>query len=241
MNEGEAQYKEEETIPTIETEGEIITPRRGGFKGRGYKKQPKQKDRTNEDERTEGLKKEILEDDEQNIDYPENRGVDTHTYDPASIKELEHGRSVRINGTDVYVGNDGKPLNPFWEEQAALLSPWEKFTEKFFDDSAKKGYKKVKNFLRPLALKENPDREEKRISEYEDLVKNGQAELFQEMDTFGGEKPKNPNSGSSLRLYKMMKKSYKKGKADGYRFKPIGVYDKNGNFTGKMRIYRIKK
>jgi hypothetical protein len=242
MSEEEAQYggEGEEIIPVIETEGEVLSQQRGGFKGKGHKKQPRQRDRANEDERAAALKQEILGIDTRDKNSLEHRNKDSHSYDSASVRELEHGRGVKINGNEVYVGDDGKPLNPFWKEQEELLSPREKFTENFFD-SAARGYKKMKKFLRPLALKEDPDREKKRLQEYEDLVKNGHAEFFQEMEVSGGKKTKDSKKEPDLRLYKIMKKGYKKAEVDGYRFKTIGVYDENGSFTGKMRIYRIKK
>jgi hypothetical protein len=39
-----------------------------------------------------------------------------------------------------------------------------------------------------------------------------------------------------------MKRRYaKKGSFDDYEFKLIGVYDEEGRFTGKTRLYRIEK
>lgn len=183
---------------------------------------------------------------------------DKTVYNLSSAKRDKIGLFVFVDGYKVYVNDGlskkdkngkvvgaptGSPVNPFWRDQVGLLSP----SQKFFEQAPQKAAgarETVKNFTRSLlGLNENPKKERKIMERYEAMVRDGKAEFVRELAAVK-EAPINHAQKNipDMRLYKIMKKTYnKKGSFDNYEFKLIGVYDEKGYFTGKTRLYRIKK
>ncbi|GEM_PF-5060303 len=142
------------------------------------------------------------------------------------LSELRNGilstPTVEIRDTEE------RPANPFAKEQEALLTPWDKLTERILG-AGEKAYRKTRNYLQPLKFKEDPDRAKRNLDEYEKLVREGKAKYMGE------------NSGVSYLDYRTMKESYQKKDFGNYYFRSVGIYDQKGKFTGKVRIYRINK
>ena len=193
---------------------------------------------------------------------------DRTRYDMSAVRTDEYGNFVFVDGLKVYVeiANDisyaendtekkkkiigmpyAKALNPFWKKQADLMTPGERAYAQMpqkVTAEVTNAREKLKHFTRSLlGLNENPREERETLKEYDELVRGGKAEFMGELAAIKkapGNHPK-PNLPDE-RLYRVMKKRYaKKGSFDDYEFKLIGVYDEKGKFTGKTRLYRLKK
>lgn len=189
--------------------------------------------------RLKRLKRDILN---ENI---EDQGRDETVYPQSSRRRLDHGFGFKIDGVDVYTDKNGKPLNPYWEKQASLLSAREKTIDNAFG-GIYRGYRKVKNFLKPLSFdnnlnrKENPDAETRKFNKYEKMVKDGHAEFFQDLPLPINKKEKGKRGEPDLRVYRLMKKAYQRAKIQSGRLKAVGIYDNEDRLVG-MRIYLIKQ
>lgn len=186
----------------------------------------------------------------------EDKGDET-IYDLSSAKKDKIGWFVFVEDHKVYINDEqrkdkngspmgplpGTPLNPFWRKQTDLLTPSERFFHRA-PSRIEEGKEKLSNFTRSLlGLNESPDRERGILEEYEKMVQEGQAEFMGELAAVKEAPLNHPKKNiPDNRLYKIMKKRYaRKGSFDNYEFKLIGVYDEKGRFTGKTRLYRIKK
>lgn len=183
---------------------------------------------------------------------------DETIYDMASAKKDHIGWFVFVDGHKVYINDKppekdkngrlrgapmGTPVNPFWRKQADLLTPGERAYEQMPQKVAG-ARETVKNFTRSLlGLNENPKQERKVLEKYEAAVRNGEAEFVRELAAVKAAPVDHAQKNiPDVRLYKIMKKTYdRKGSFDDYEFKLIGVYDEKGRFTGKTRLYRMKK
>jgi curved DNA-binding protein CbpA len=118
--------------------------------------------------------------------------------------------------------------NPFWREQEALRTPFSRFEDKV-SEAGEGAAKKARNFFRNI-FQEGPREAQETAAEYEALVASGKAERVNEL------------RGLSFADYLQLKKIHEKtGNFKDYSFRSVGVYDGEGNFTGTVRSYRIRK
>ncbi len=163
---------------------------------------PPSGDQQKEGERTEALAR-IRRDIQ--ASSPETQPSSGEVYEAEFVEEGEFSRGGRsgnatrgrahpssIPRTSSARGGGADPdhPNPFWEEQEALLSPRDRFLDKFAI-GLKKAYHGVrkgkewattrtKNFLEPLRLHENPDLARRRMEKLQDMVIAGEAEYMGE-------------------------------------------------------------
>lgn len=189
----------------------------------------------------------------------ENRERDETAYDSSRIKKGRYGRFVEIDGEEVYVDRDGRPLNPLWREQAKMVSPFSQSVDRVVRDLQSGGrvIEKIAQKIRhPFRLSENPSRSRRALEKYEEMVKTGQAEFIAEQKTVdiyakgdwrGSRTEKNPNSppwkvAPNFDHFREIEKTYRKrGSFDNFKYEVVEVYNEQNRFTGKYRIYRIKK
>lgn len=190
---------------------------------------------------------------------PETRERDETVYDSSRIKEGRYGRFVKIDGNEIYVGRDGRPLNPLWREQAKMVSPLSQSVDRMIRKT-QDGYRAVEKIAQkirhPFRLSENPSRSRRALEKYEEMVRAGQAEFVGEQETVnvyakgdwnGSPTKKNPNRSPwkvapNFDHFREIEKTYRKrGSFDNFKYEVVEVYNEQNRFTGKYRIYRIKK
>ncbi len=184
---------------------------------------------------------------ENNVGRSREDGPDETIYEMASAKQDKIGWFVFVDGFKVYINEKGPgrgtALNPFWRKQTDLLTPSEKFFEKTPSkiEEARQGFRDFTRSL--LGRNEDPAKERKILEEYEKMVKEGKAEFVRELAAIKEAPINHPQKNlPDERLYKVMKKRYNRaGSFDEHEFKLIGIYDEKGRFTGKTRLYRLKK
>jgi curved DNA-binding protein CbpA len=194
--------------------------------------------------------------------------ADDTVYDMFSAKQDRNGLFIYREGLKVYLNEPekdkdghymydkegkpvwrapgaqpGTPVNRLWKKQASLLTPNERLYESAPMQIAIKRQKFKESIRSLLGLNENPKKEKEALGEYEALVRSGKAKFMGELAAVKEAPANHPrNTFPDERLYKIMKRRYaKKGSFDDYEFKLIGVYDEEGRFTGKTRLYRIEK